>query len=87
LEVAKEVTAAQFMQYGLNDLPDEQLEMYAKEILKKDSERRNLYERKFEDKVVDFIKDSVKLDKKEVTTEEFQKLWEDEQKKNEKKSK
>ncbi|HAF30125.1 MAG TPA: trigger factor [Bacteroidales bacterium] len=80
LDAAKEVTAAQFAQYGLANLPDEQLEQYAKEILKKDGERRNLYEKKFEDKVVAFIKDSVKLDNKEVTVEEFQKLWEKEQK-------
>ncbi len=87
MDAAKEVTAAQFAQYGLANLPNEQLEQYAQEILKKDNERRNLYEKKFEDKVVDFIKDSVKLDKKEVTTEEFQKLWEDEKKKDQKKSK
>ena len=42
---------------------------------KKESEKRKLYEKKFEDKVVTFIKDSVKLEEKEVTTEEFQKLW------------
>ncbi len=84
LDAAKEVTAAQFAQYGLANMPDEQLEQYAQEILKKDNERRNLYEKKFEDKVVDFIKDSVKLDKKEVTTEEFQKIWEDEKKKDQK---
>jgi len=87
LEAAKEVTAAQFAQYGLANLPDEQLEQYAQEILKKDNERRNLYEKKFEDKVVEFIKDSVKLDTKEVTVEEFQKLWESDQKKDEKKNK
>ncbi|PLX23978.1 MAG: trigger factor [Marinilabiliales bacterium] len=87
LEAAKEVTAAQFAQYGLANLPDEQLEQYAQEILKKDNERRNLYEKKFEDKVVDFIKDSVKLDTKEITVEEFQKLWETEEKKDKKKSK
>ena len=82
VELAKEITAAQFAQYGLANLPDDQLAIYAQEILKKDSERRNLYERKFEDKVVDFIKESIKLDEKEVTTEEFQKLWEADQKKN-----
>ena len=87
LDAAKEVTAAQFAQYGLANLPDEQLEQYAQEILKKDNERRNLYEKKFEDKVVDIIKDTVKLDGKEVTTEEFQKLWEKEEKKDRKKSK
>ncbi|HAN19982.1 MAG: trigger factor [Bacteroidetes bacterium GWC2_33_15] len=75
LSLAKEVTAAQFMQYGLNNLPDEHLENYAKEILKKDSERKKLYEKKLEDKVVAFVKDSVKLDTKEITTDEFQKLW------------
>jgi len=75
LALAKEVTAAQFMQYGLNNLPDEHLENYAKEILKKDSERKKLFEKKLEDKVVAYIKDSVKLDVKEVSTEDFQKLW------------
>jgi trigger factor len=87
LDAAKEVTAAQFAQYGLANLPDEQLEQYAQEILKKDNERRNLYEKKFEDKVVALIKDSVKLDNKEITIEDFKKLWEDEQKKDQKKSK
>ena len=87
LDLAKEVTAAQFAQYGLANLPDEQLAVYAQEILKKEGERRNLYERKFEDKVVSFIKDSVKLDEKEVTAEEYQKLWEAEPKKDQKKSK
>lgn len=87
LDLAKEVTAAQFAQYGLANLPDEQLATYAQEILKKDGERRNLYERKFEDKVVEFIKDSVKLDEKEISTEDFQKLWEADQKKEEQKKK
>lgn len=87
LELAKEVTAQQFAQYGLANMPDEQLAGYAQEILKKDDERRNMYERKFEDKVVSFIKDSVKLDTKEITTEDFQKLWEDEKAKDQKKSK
>ncbi|MCB2194450.1 MAG: trigger factor [Bacteroidetes bacterium] len=87
LEAAKEVTAAQFAQYGLANLPDEQLAQYAQEILKKDEERRKLYEKKFEDKVLEFIKDSIKLDIKEISVEDFQKLWEDEQKKSEKKKK
>ena len=63
------------MQYGLSNLPEEHLENYAKEILKKESEKRKLYEKKFEDKIVAFIKESVKLEEKEVSTEDFQKLW------------
>lgn len=87
LDLAKEVTAAQFAQYGLANMPDEQLATYAQEILKKDGERRNLYERAFENKVASFIKDSVKLDTKEITTEEFKKLWEADKEKDQKKSK
>ena len=87
LEIAKEVTAQQFAQYGLANMPDEQLATYAQEILKKDDERRNLYERAFENKVVSFVKDSVKLNTKEITTEDFQKLWEADKEKDQKKSK
>ncbi|MBU8892358.1 MAG: trigger factor [Bacteroidales bacterium] len=87
LDAAKEVTAAQFAQYGLANMPDEQLEQYAQEILKKDGEKRNLYEKKFEDKVVDFIKESIKLDNKEITVEDFQKLWETDKEKDQKKDK
>ena len=72
---AKEVAAAQFRQYGLNNLPDEHLENYAKEILKSDEERKKLYEKKFEDKVIEFIKESVKVENKEITTEEFNNLF------------
>jgi len=81
LEVAKQVTMQQFQQYGLANLPDEQLEQYAKEILKKDEDRRKLYERKYEEKVVEHIKEKVKLEEKEVTSDEFQKLIEEDQNK------
>lgn len=81
LELAKEVTMQQLRQYGLGSLPDEQLENYAKEILKKDEDRRKLHERKFEEKVVEHIKQHVKLEEKEVTSEEFQQMIEADQNK------
>lgn len=81
LEEAKKVTLQQFQQYGLANLPEEQLEQYAKEILKKDEDRRKLYERKYEEKVVEHIKQHVKLDEKEVTSDEFQKIIEEDQNK------
>lgn len=75
LEHAKEVARMQFAQYGITYVPDEQLEGYAREILKRDDDRKKLYEKKFEDKVVEFIKDQVKVEEKQVTTEEFNKLF------------
>lgn len=76
LEYSKELTLMQFRQYGLNSIPDEQLEQYAKEILKKEEERKRLVDKLFEDKVVNYIRENIKLDEKHVTTEEFNKLFE-----------
>lgn len=81
LELAKQVTAQQFQQYGLGNLPDEQLEQYAPELLKKEEDRRKFYERKYEEKVVDHIKEKITLEEKEVTSEEFQKMVQEEQNK------
>ncbi len=77
LDFAKGYTRLQFSQYyGISDLPDEHLTNYAKELLKKDEERRKLSERKFEEKIIDFIKMTAKLDRKEISYEKFNKLLE-----------
>jgi trigger factor len=66
----------QFYQYGLYNVPDEQIEAYAREQVQKPEEARRLREQKFEDKLVKFIKETVKLDKKEISEEKFRKLFE-----------
>ena len=77
LEHAKEYTRMQFSRYyGIADIPDEHLINYAKELLKKDEERRKLAERKFEEKIIEFIRSAVKLDDKEISVEKFNKLLE-----------
>ncbi len=76
LDAAKEFTRAQFMQYGLSNVPDEQLEAYARESLKREKDRKSLYEKKYEDKVVELLKEMVKLDEKEISSEKFDKLFE-----------
>ena len=66
----------QFIQYGLYNVPDEQIEIYTKEQLSKPEERRRLKDQKYEDKLIRFIKETVKLDQKEVSEEKFRKLFE-----------
>ena len=66
----------QFYQYGLYNVPEEQIESYAKEQLEKPEEARRLREQKFDDKIIAFIKDTVKLDKKGITLDKFRKLVE-----------
>jgi len=76
LDAAKAQINAQFQQYyGAMQIPEEQLEQYAKEIVEKPEERRNLYETKLEEKSLEAIKSAVKLDTKEVTAEEFNELF------------
>ena len=78
-DLAIELTELQFHQYyglPLGSFPKDQLEKYATDLfLKKEEEVRKLYDKKFEDKAVAIIKESVKLDEKEVSVEEFNKLF------------
>jgi trigger factor len=77
LEFARSYTRMQFSQYyGISDFPDEHLTNYAQELLKKDEERRKLAERKFEEKIIEFIRITAKLDHKEISFEKFNKLLE-----------
>lgn len=77
LEYAKGFARMQFSQYyGISDFPDDQLASYAGELLKKDEERRKLAERKFEEKIIDFIRTTAKVDHKEISSEKFNKLLE-----------
>jgi trigger factor len=50
-------------------------------MLKKEEDRRKFYERKYEEKVIDAIKEKITLEDKEVTSEEFQQMLEEEQNK------
>ena len=76
LDSAKQFAKMQFQQYGLNDIPEEYLENYAKEIIKKDDEKRKIIERKYEEKVIEFVKEAIKIEPKKVSPEEFNKLFE-----------
>lgn len=76
MAMAKTITKAQFAQYGMANVPEELLEQYAGEMLKKPEQARNLQDQAMSQKVAEFLKGAVKLTVKEVTTEEFNKLYE-----------
>ena len=72
--VAKEAMRAQFAQYGMSNIPDEVLEKYAAEQLKKRENIDNFVDRAIDQKLTETLKNVVKLNQKEVTLEEFNKL-------------
>lgn len=76
INMAKESTRAQFAQYGMLSVPDEILENYAKEMLKKQESIEGLVNRIVEVKLAAALKPQVKLNNKTVSAEEFNKMFE-----------
>jgi trigger factor len=76
LDEAKSFTKAQFMQYGLYQVSDEQVTSFAKEMLKKEDDARRIAEKVLDTRVLNLIIDTVKVDDKQVTIDEFNKLFE-----------
>jgi trigger factor len=73
----KEIFRQQFIQYyGIAEVPDDTLEKYAKESLGREEERNRYTESLMENKVFEFMQKTVKLDTKEVTLQEFNKMFE-----------
>lgn len=76
LAEAKEFTRAQFTQYGLYYATDEQITSFAKDMLKKEDEARRIAEKVLDTRVLDIVIDTMKVDDKKVSAEEFNKLFE-----------
>ncbi|MCE1155621.1 MAG: trigger factor [Bacteroidales bacterium] len=72
----RQVARAQFAQYGMTGLDDAILDNYAKDMFKNEEQLRNIIDRVAENKVIDIVKNTVKLDTKEVSIEEFNKMFE-----------
>lgn len=73
-DAAKEAARAQFAQYGMTNIPDEYLENYASEMLKKQETVEGLADRSVERKLTDALKKVVKLKEKAVSLDDFNKM-------------
>ena len=72
--VAKEAARAQFAQYGMSNVPDEYLENYAQEMLKKRENVDGLVDRAIDVKLTAALKSVVKLEEKDITLDKFQEM-------------
>lgn len=75
-EYAKKITKAQFAQYGMVGMDDELVANYAKDMLKKEETLKGIIEKVAENKVFDIVKANVKLETKEISIEDFNKMFE-----------
>ena len=76
VNMAKEATRAQFAQYGMMSVPEDLLENYAKEMLKKKESVEGLVNRVVKTKLASALKSQVKLNNKTISAEEFNKMFE-----------
>jgi trigger factor len=72
----RQIARSQFAQYGMTGLEDSILDNYVKDMFKNEEQLRNIIDRVAENKVVEIIKNTVKLDTKEVSIEDFNKMFE-----------
>ena len=72
---ALQATRYQFAQYGMANIPDEYLEQYANEMLKKKEQAQALVERCIDGKLTVALKNVVTLEHKSISAEDFGKLF------------
>lgn len=73
-ELAKEVAYLQYNQYGIYNIPEEEIESFAKRIVEKPEEKEKLHFRIIEEKVIEVVRNKISIQNKEITQEEFNEL-------------
>lgn len=71
---AKEAARAQFAQYGMNNVPEEYLDNYAAEMLKKADTVEPLVNRAIDRKLTEALKGVVSFNEKAISLDDFNKL-------------
>lgn len=75
VDQAKKATIAQFAQYGMINVPDDVLNNYANEMLKKQETAQAMVDRSIEAKLSEVLKEKVTLEHKSIAMEEFTKMF------------
>ena len=64
----------QFAQYGMPSAPADMLENFAKQIMDNKEQLQKIYEKLFEERVVEYLRGKVKVTEKAVSADDFAKL-------------
>lgn len=73
-EAARGRVRMQFAQYGMSNVPDEYVNQYADDMLKKQESRSELVDEALDHKLIAVMKGVVKLNEKTVTLDEFREM-------------
>ena len=73
--MAKNIAMQQFIQYGINNVPEDALERYATQMLEDKNAKERIASQAFEAKFMGALKNAVTLEEKKVTVAEFNALF------------
>ena len=76
-QIARNAVRQQFAQYGMNDVPDDMVDSYADEQLKKRENVEGYVEHAIDMKLMQALKQVVKLNVKKVSIQDFNKLMQE----------
>lgn len=76
-QAALQAARYQFAQYGLNNVPDQYLENFAQEMLKRQDQAQALVERCIDQKLTAALKTVVTLNHKPISVEDFTKMFDE----------
>ena len=71
---ARIMIQAQMAQYGMANVPEEYLAQYAESVLKDEKQRGQLRDSAITRRILEVVENTVSLDNKEVTLEEFSEM-------------
>ena len=74
LASAKGFAAYQFAMYGMNNVPEEQLEAFAKNILSQEEQGRRILDQVENEKTIAAVREVVTLKKKKISVDKFREL-------------
>jgi trigger factor len=74
LEKAKRVVQYQFFMYGIYNATEEDFAYYAKSLLAKEKESKQIYDQVEKEKVIDYVRATVTIDERRITSEALQEL-------------
>ena len=74
LASAKGFAAYQFAMYGMNNVPEEQLEAFAKNILSQEEQGRRILDQVENEKTISAVREVVTLKKKKISVDKFREL-------------
>ena len=79
LAFAKKDVAHQFAQYGMRNMPDEQLTSYAQGMLGRKEESRRVVDKMMDESVFNVLRNQITVNEVEVTAEAFEQIMSEEQ--------